>query len=455
VSGRVAIVGASLAGLRGAEALRAEGFDGEITIIGDEPYEPYDRPPLSKQVLTGWVDADKTGLPHLRDLGKVDWRLGTPASGLDLDAKQVKLADGATVDYDQVLIATGVRNRPWPNADEAALDGVFSIRTRDDSEALSKALAQKPKRVIVVGAGFTGSEVSSICRQRGLDVTCLERGGGPLVGALGGVIAEVATGMHNDAGVDLRCGVTVEGLEGVGGKVRGARLSDGSELEADVVVIALGSVRNTEWLLDSGLAAGPLGVACDAGSRAITLQGLVTDDVFAAGDVARFPHAAFGFQLIALEHWENAVLQAQVAAHNMVCSSSQRRAHLSIPAFWSIQFEVNIKSVGAPAFGEEILVTQGDPAQRRFAAAYGRDGRVVAAVTFNHAKWLEFYRHLIETAAPFPDAVAGFDGAVPAEPVPAAFPGPGMASTGPTVVLTGHDPSRLHAERLTPTPGAS
>jgi NADPH-dependent 2,4-dienoyl-CoA reductase/sulfur reductase-like enzyme len=452
VSDRIAIVGASLAGLRGAEALRDEGFDGPLTIIGDEPYEPYDRPPLSKQVLTGWVKADRTGLPRLRDLGDVDWRLGTPATGLDVDAKQVKLADGGVVEFDRVLIATGVRSRPWHDHEQAALDGVFSIRTRDDSAGLVERLAAGPSGVLVVGGGFTGSEVASICRHRGLDVTCVERGPGPLSGALGGVIGEIATAMHHDAGVDLRCGVTVEALEG-DGQVRSARLSDGSVVEADVVVVALGSERNTEWLLDSGLAAGPLGVACDGGCRAFDLQGLVTDDIFVAGDVARFPHPAFGYQLIALEHWENAVAQSQVAAHNMVCPPSQRRAHLSIPAFWSIQFEVNIKSVGAPAFGEEILIAQGDPAERRFAAAYGRDGRVVAAVTFNHAKWLEFYRGLIETAAPFPDAVAALDGASIAAPEPAAFPGPGMASTGPTVAVTGHAPAELHVTRLTPTAG--
>jgi NADPH-dependent 2,4-dienoyl-CoA reductase/sulfur reductase-like enzyme len=445
---RIAIVGASLAGLRAAETLRSEGYDGAVTVVGDEPYGPYDRPPLSKQVLLGWVPAGKTALPRLGALDGVSWKLGTAATGLDLDGHRLMLDDGEAVDYDKVLIATGVSNVPWPDPAAAALEGVVSIRTRDDSADLADRLDAAPKRVLVIGAGFTGSEVSSICRQRGIEVTCVDRGPAPLAGALGTVIGEVATGMHHDAGVDLRTGVTVDRLEGDAGKVRVAHLSDGTEVEADVVVVALGARRNTDWLAGSGLAAGPLGVACDAGCRAFSVQGLVTDDVFVAGDVARFPHPAFDFQMIALEHWENAVVQGEIAAHNMVCPPSERRAHVSIPAFWSIQFETNIKSVGAPPFGEEIVITQGDPDERRFAAAYGHEGRVVAAVTFNHAKYLEFYRHLIETAAPFPDAVLGLDGAGETEPQPAGFPPPTAASHGATVVLTGHAPTDMHVQRI-------
>jgi 3-phenylpropionate/trans-cinnamate dioxygenase ferredoxin reductase component len=266
--GRVVIVGASLAGLRGAESLRRMGFTGSLTIVGDEPHEPYDRPPLSKAVLTGWVPPEHTGLPRLADLGDVDWRLGVAATALDRRAREVVLADGTRLPYDRVLVATGVRNRPWPNAEQAALEGVRGIRTREDSRVIRDHLDAGPKRVLVVGAGFTGSEVASICRQRGLPVTVVERAENPLVGPLGGVVGEVAAGLQRAAGVDLRCNVTVEALEGSGGRFRAASLSDGTTVEAGLAVIALGALRNTEWLADSGLACGPLGVSCDPGGRA-------------------------------------------------------------------------------------------------------------------------------------------------------------------------------------------
>ena len=169
-TGRIVIVGASLAGLRGAEALRKEGFTGELTIIGDEKDEPYDRPPLSKQVLKGWVAADHTKLPRLHDVD-ADWRLGVAATGLDRSTGQVLLGDGGEVPYDRLLIATGVRSRQWPNPIEAALDGVFALRTRTDAARLAAALAAKPRRVLIIGAGFIGSEAASVCRELGLEVT--------------------------------------------------------------------------------------------------------------------------------------------------------------------------------------------------------------------------------------------------------------------------------------------
>jgi NADPH-dependent 2,4-dienoyl-CoA reductase/sulfur reductase-like enzyme len=288
-SGRIVIVGASLAGLRAAEALREEGFRGRLTIIGDEPYEPYDRPPLSKQVLRGWVPADHTKLPRMRAID-AEWRLGVAATGLDRATRQVLLADGQQVGYDRLLIATGVRARPWFNPEEAALDGVFTIRTRDDAAGLREALAARPGRVLVVGAGFIGSEVASVCRELDLDVTVAERGEAPLVGALGGVIGRIAAEMHRDHGVDLRTGVSVMSLKGdENGHVRSATLSDGTTLDVDVVVAALGSIRNVEWLEGSGLAAGQWGVGCDAGCRAFDIHGVITDSVYVAGDGARAP----------------------------------------------------------------------------------------------------------------------------------------------------------------------
>ncbi|MFB7668622.1 NAD(P)/FAD-dependent oxidoreductase [Kitasatospora sp. NPDC056138] len=440
--GRIVVVGASLAGLRAAETLREEGFAGTLVMVGDEPYEPYDRPPLSKQVLLGKVPADHTALPPRRALD-AQWRLGVAATGLDVARKRVQLADGDAVEYDRLLITTGVRARPWPHELEADLDGVFVLRTTDDAAQLHRRLSAGPRRVLVIGAGFTGSEIASACRERGLEVTVAERGAAPLVGALGGVVGEVAAKMQREAGVDLRCGVTVTGLEGdPAGRLRCAHLSDGSTVEAEVAVVCLGATRNTEWLASSGLGAGPRGIACDAGCRAFDVRGIVTDDVFVAGDVARSPHPLFGYQFLSLEHWGNAIAQAEVAAHNMISSSSERRPHVWTPSFWSAQFGVNIKSVGVPPMADQIMVVQGALAERRFTAVYGHQGRVIAAVTFDQAKWLEFYQQQIEQAAPFPPEFTTVDRRPEeAHPVPAEFPDPSLPSHGPTVTLSGHSPT--------------
>ena len=346
-TGPIAIVGAGLAGLRAAETLRREGYEGKLTVIGDEAHQPYDRPPLSKQVLTGWVASDHTTLPRLENLDDVDWELGHRAVGLDLAEKKIVLDDGRDVPYDRCLIATGVRARPWFNEAEAELDGMFVVHTTDDSRALRTRLAAKPKRVLVIGGGFTGSEVASVCRMLDIDVTLVELAPAPLSGALGGVIGAIAADMQRDAGVDLRTGVRVDAIEGdERGRVAGVRLSDGTHLDVDVVVVALGGIRNTEWLTGSRLAASALGIGCDAGCRAFDGNAIVTDDVFVAGDVARFPHPIYGYQMMTLEHWRNALIQAEIAAHNMISAEADRRPHVSVPWFWSIQFEVNIKSVG-------------------------------------------------------------------------------------------------------------
>ncbi|MGW7366412.1 NAD(P)/FAD-dependent oxidoreductase [Streptomyces sp. NPDC054841] len=448
--GRIVIVGASLAGLRAAETLRDEGFAGSLTLIGDEPYEPYDRPPLSKQVLLDVATPEHTALPRRRKLD-AHWRLGVPAAGLDMTSKRVRLADGDEVEYDRLLIATGVRARPWPKETEAGLDGVFVLRTRDDAAALHRRLAAGPRRVFVIGAGFTGSEIASACRERGLPVTVAERGAAPLVGALGGVVGEVAAELQRENGVDLRCGVMVTALEGdAAGRVRVAHLSDGSTVETDVVVVSLGATRNTEWLAGSGLGAGPRGIACDAGCRAFDVRGIVTDDIFVAGDVARSPHPLFGYQFLSLEHWGNAVAQAETAAHNMVSESVDRRPHMWVPAFWSTQFGVNIKSVGVPSMGEEILIAQGSLAEHRFVGVYGYQDRVIGAVTFDQTRWLQFYEELIERNAPFPPPFPTVDRRTEGKrPQPADFPDPSIPTHGPTVTVSGYSPTD---RRITFTP---
>src|SRR5262249_21208632 len=213
-------------------------------IIGDEPEEPYDRPPLSKQVLKGWVPADHTKLPRVRQVD-AEWRLGIAPPGLDRGAKQVRLGHGERGPDGRLLVRPRHRSRARPNAEEAAREGVYTIRTSTDAAGLQKALAAKPGRVLVIGAGFIGSEAASVCRELGLPVTVVERGSAPLVGALGGVIGAIAAEMQRDHGVDLRTGIGVKSLEGDGkSHVRRARLSDDSVVECDVVVASLGSIRN-------------------------------------------------------------------------------------------------------------------------------------------------------------------------------------------------------------------
>jgi NADPH-dependent 2,4-dienoyl-CoA reductase/sulfur reductase-like enzyme len=445
-SGRIVIVGASLAGLAAAAFLRREGFAGSVTVIGDEPDRPYDRPPLSKEVQYGWIPADHVALP-LSDEVDAQWRLGVPATGLDTIGKRVLLDDGSTVEYDRLLIATGTRARPWHNEAEAALDGLFTLRTRKEGAALRERLAGRPGRVLVIGAGFTGSEIASACRDQDLAVTVAERGSTPLVGAFGEVVGGVAAGLHRDHGVDLRCGVSVTSLDGdSNGRLRRAQLSDGTTIDIDVAVAALGSIRNTEWLRGSGLAVGIWGVACDAGCRAFDVNAVTTEDVFVAGDVARFPHPLYDYQFVALEHWGNAVTQAEVAAHNMVSAPGDHWPHLATPVFWSQQFGVNIKSVGVPTFADQVIVAQGSVPDRRFVAAYGYRGRITAAVSFDHGIWLDFYQKMIEAAAPFPPPFAPADEPSYRQPLPAQIDQKQRFHA--TVAVTGHDPSERQAELI-------
>ncbi|MCW2931900.1 MAG: ferredoxin reductase [Actinomycetia bacterium] len=442
-TGRIVIVGASLAGLRAANTLRSEGFAGSLTIIGDESCEPYDRVPLSKQVLTGSVAPLQTTFPMTGGLD-ADPRLGQPAVALDRRNKRVLLAAGEEVPYDRLLIATGARAAPWPNAQEAALQGVYTVRGRDDAARLRQRLAAGPGRVLVIGAGFIGSEVASACRELGLPVTVIERGPTPLAGALGAAVGGIADQLQREAGVDLRCGISVTALDGdADGRLRRARLSDGAALDVDLAVAALGSQRNVEWLAGSGLAAGRWGVTCDAGCRAFDVNGVVTDDIFVAGDVARFPNPVYGFQLLAVEHWGNAVDQAEIAAHNMISDGPDRWPHLALPVFWSTQFGIQIKSVGVPTYADKVIITQGSVDDRRFVAAYGRRGRMTAAVTFDQGMWLEFYGALIERATPFPPQFAIVD--QPARPQVLSAEIPRAQVCEATVVLTGHQPSDRRA----------
>ncbi len=405
---RIVVVGASLAGLSAAHALRAEGFAGSLILVGDERHAPYDRPPLSKQVLRGLFSPDTT-LPRRPDLN-AEFRLGTPARALDLDARTVSLGDGTTLPYARLRIATGTRARPWPKPDEAALDGVFTLRTRDDSERLSARLKAGPRRVVLVGGGFIGFEVASTCRDLDIPVTVLVRDGQPLEAALGPRLGGLVGAIARERGVDLRLGAEIERMESEGGRLTGVTLKDGERIEADIVVAAIGAVRNVEWLEGSGLAADEGGVLCDGYCRVLRANGDIVPDVFAAGDVARWPNPHGDEALVAVEHWGNARAQAKAAARNMLAGpAAGLTRHDHLPDFWSQQFGLTIKLVGLADGADGFAIVHGSPEERRLVALYGKDGRTVAAAAIDSARWLPAYEAAIRERAPFPPITDAID----------------------------------------------
>ncbi len=390
---RIVVVGASLAGLRAVETLRREGFDGEIVVIGDEARRPYDRPPLSKQILTGEWEPDRTALPGSEEDHGAEWRLGRPAESLDADERCVVLAGGERVPFDKLLIATGARARALPGAPDLA--GIHTLRTLDDALAVRAGLEGSP-RVCVVGAGFIGAEVASSCRARGLEVSLVEALPVPLGRVLGDEPGEYCARLHRDNGVDLHVGVGVEGFEGEG-RVEAVRLANGTRIAADVVVVGIGVEPNTEWLAGSGVAVED-GVVCDAQCRT-TLPG-----VYAAGDVARAESPLLG-GAIRVEHWTHAVEQGIAAAESLLAGDAAERFS-AVPFFWSDQYGVKIQMAGRPSPGDETAVVHGNLGDERFVVLYGREGRLVAALGFNRARYIVGYRRSIGEGVSFADTVA-------------------------------------------------
>ncbi|GJD72127.1 Dicamba O-demethylase 1, ferredoxin reductase component [Methylobacterium goesingense] len=398
----IVVVGASLAGLRGAEALRRNGYSGRLTVVGDEPYRPYDRPPLSKHVLSGELAPDATGLPELDTLD-AQWRLGHAAVALDRAARTIRLANGTGLAYERLLIATGAQARPWPAASGGGLEGIFTLRGRDDAARLRTALAGGPARVLIVGAGLIGCEAASCCRDLGLPVTLVDPNPAPLARSLGTWIGSVVADCLRDAGVTFHAGAQVLRFAGdASGRVVRAHLADGRAVEADLVIVALGATRATDWLKGAGLMADAGGVTCDGACRVLGADGTPCPDIYAAGDVARWPNPLYGGRLMSVEHWGNAVAQAAHSGRNMLAPADDQRTYHHLPAFWSSQFGINIKAVGLSEGADAVAIVQGSRASRRFLAVYGRAGRSIAAVSFDQARWLPAYAEAITAGRAFP-----------------------------------------------------
>lgn len=379
---RIVVVGASLAGLRAAERLRADGFDGSITMVGEEPHRPYDRPPLSKELLAGTKTAADVAYPIADEL-QLDWALGQRAAGLDSD-RRVVVTDAAEHPFDGLVIATGSSARMLPGFDPA-LPNVFALRTLDDALGLRALLAGRPgTRLLIVGSGFIGVEVAATARALGADVEIVSLD--PPLAVAGELVSGVCAAMLADHGVRTTIGRPAIASVIAGERFEAVVLEDGRRIEADAVVVAVGAAPATDWLEGSGL---PLddGVVCDASSAVVGFSGIV-----AAGDVARWPNQLLGGRSMRIEHWTNATEGAAAAARTLLHGSGPETEYRPVPGFWSDHFGVRLQSVGLPALADRFELVDGSLAERRFAAAAYRGDMLVGCVAYASPRTLVQYR---------------------------------------------------------------
>ncbi|MEU2597289.1 FAD-dependent oxidoreductase [Streptomyces hirsutus] len=390
---RIVVVGASLAGLRAAESARKSGFTGEVVLVGAEEHLPYDRPPLSKAFLTGPSDV-RSPEPfrtrrQLAELG-VELRLGRRALGLDAAGRSVVLDDGE-LPFDRAVIATGAYARPLPGATDD--DRIHLLRTWDDAVRLRSRL-RPGARVLVVGAGFIGSEIASSALSLGCEVTVVEAGQWPLERALGAEMGLACVELHRRAGVAVHLGTAVHNIEPHDDGLT-ARLSNGVSLAVDLVVVGIGASPNTAWLDGSGVAVED-GAVCDAGLET-TVPG-----VFAAGDVARWHDPAAG-HTVRLENWTNAAEQGALAGRRAAGMPSTPYAPVAY--FWSDWHSTRIQMLGTSA-ADEVVVLDGNPADGEWVAAYRRGDSVVGVLSVARPSETMKYRRLVASRAPWSDLLA-------------------------------------------------
>lgn len=403
--GVVVVVGGSLAGLRAVQALRDGGFRGRLVMVGEEPHLPYDRPPLSKQVLAGTWSSDRTVLAdgaQLASLG-VELRLGTRAVALDAEARRVTLDDGSVLEGDGVVLATGARPR---RLGMAASDLAHVLRTLEDQARLRARIdvAGPGCRVVVVGAGFIGSEVAATCAGLGCAVTVLEALPTPLAPAVGERVGAALGALHALHGVELRTSVIVETVEAGREAPVTVALADGGAVPADVVVVGIGVAPNAEWLDGSGLEVAG-GVVCDHALFA-------ADGVVAAGDLARWRWRHRGDaqdeEVLRIEHWETASQMGGAAGRNLLAGRSGAAAFDPVPYFWSDQYGCKIQMIGHPEPTDDVEVVEGrlDAPDARFVVVFGRRGRLTAALALSRPRQLMAFRPLLASGASFDEALS-------------------------------------------------
>ena len=400
--GTTLVVGASLAGIHAARTLRLGGHDGPIVVVDADPDAPYDKPPLSKQILAGSLEPDRIVLPAIGEGLDLDLRLGLRAVSLDLGERVVGFDDGrgpVAHAFDQLVIATGASARRLPGTEH--IEGVHVLRTLHDALALRAELDAGPSRVAVIGAGFIGAEVAATCRGRGLDVTLVEALDVPLERILGVEMGRVCARVHEQNGVDLRLGCGVERIDTVevegAARVVGVTLTDGSSIPAEVVVVGIGVRLNVDWLEGSGLDVDD-GVVCDASLRA-------APGVVAAGDLARYPSARFGRPL-RIEHWETAIQSGESAARTLLADRAGETApvHDPVPWFWSDQYDRKIQLAGRPSPDDECVVVHGSTDDLRFVALYGNGDTLTGVLGMNRPRHVVQLRMAMEEGVSFSEA---------------------------------------------------
>ncbi|WP_069815486.1 NAD(P)/FAD-dependent oxidoreductase [Streptomyces sp. TP-A0874] len=392
----VLVAGASAAGLSTVEALRRKGYQGRITVLDAAAGPPYDRPPLSKQVLSGAWQPERAHLRTPAALDALDARFlfGDAATGLDVVERTIRTASGRLLSAQAVVLATGLRPRTLPG--QEPLPGVHLLRTLDQARELRRELAAA-RRIVVVGNGVLGSEIAATCAGLGLDTTLVGIQAAPMAEQFGPRIAGLLACLHTRNGVRLVNGGVGGVLTHRQGRVSGVRLRSGQLLPADLVVVAIGCVPATDWLAASGLRLDD-GVVCDSGCRA-------APGIYAAGDVARFHHGGLGTHL-RLENRTNATAQAGVVAANILGADLP---YAPVPYFWTDQFGVRIQLFGTPAADAEVTIAEGGAdgsPDDRFVARFEAAGRLTAVLGWNMPKQARLHSRSLAAPAPRPSATA-------------------------------------------------
>jgi len=393
MSNGVIIVGAGHAAGQAVASLRSEGYEGTITVIGDEPYVPYQRPPLSKKFLAGEIDIDRVYFkpPEFYVKSDAEMVLGRKVVEIERAKKLVHLDDGTTRNYDKLILATGSRVREL-NIPGFDLEGVFYLRTIEDVEAIQAKFNQGGK-LVVVGGGYIGLEVAAVAAQRGLDVTVLEMAPRILARVVDPILSKFYAKAHTEAGVKIETGVTVSGFEGANGKIEKIDCGDGTTFDADFVIVGVGIIPNVELADEAGLKV-ENGISVDECCRT------EDPDIYSIGDCTNHPNPILG-QRLRLESVHNALEQGKTAAAS-ICG--KEKPYAQVPWFWSDQYDLKLQIVGLSAGYDEVVV-RGDPENdRSFAVFYLKDGVMIASDAVNRAPEHMMSRRLIAAKAKIPAA---------------------------------------------------